>query len=323
MDTVSVNDLVFDRALNPRAHGVDQEVVEFYAGIFEEVVWPPIVADRATKKLLDGWHRVEAAKRAGAYSLPVLWVDAKEEELFAHAVKLNLGHGLRLTREERLRAVAKLAREGWTPERIVEFLGCTPILVKQAEQAEDLRAHFRATQHPGAALPTESLAEVAKLEPVDRDAVAEIICDVEAAPADVRRAVRAIRKELVETDADVKKALMDPEFVKLRQRWLAFQLRQRARSDGGIANQHRFQRARGGGGTLPPHARLGGQTAPRARCAGRVVYGRIVRSAALRGPIFAPHRAFCYNAPVGGSKAADAVSGRCKPAVIVVRRKFR
>ncbi|OPZ87511.1 MAG: Transcriptional regulator NovG [bacterium ADurb.Bin429] len=172
MDTVSVNDLVFDRALNPRAHGVDQEVVEFYAGIFEEVVWPPIVADRATKKLLDGWHRVEAAKRAGAYSLPVLWVDAKEEELFAHAVKLNLGHGLRLTREERLRAVAKLAREGWTPERIVEFLGCTPILVKQAEQAEDLRAHFRATQHPGAALPTESLAEVAKLEPVDRDAVA-------------------------------------------------------------------------------------------------------------------------------------------------------
>ncbi|HOF87120.1 MAG TPA: ParB/RepB/Spo0J family partition protein [Armatimonadota bacterium] len=218
MDTVSVNDLVFDRALNPRAHGVDQEVVEFYAGIFQEVVWPPIVADRATRKLLDGWHRVEAAKRAGIYRLPVLWVDAPEEEFFAHAVKLNLGHGLRLTREERLKAVAKLAREGWTPERIVEFLGCTPILVKQAEQAEDLRAHFRATQHPGAALPAESLAEVAKLEPIDRDAVAEMICDVEAAPADVRRAVRAIRKELVETDADVKKALMDPEFVKLRQR---------------------------------------------------------------------------------------------------------
>ncbi len=216
MDTVSVNDLVLDRALNPRLHGVDQEVVEFYAGIYQEVVWPPIAVDKATMKLLDGWHRVEAAKRAGVYSLPVLWVESKDDEQFAHAVKFNLGHGLRLSREERLKAVAKLAREGWTPERIVEFLGCTPILVKQAEAAEDLRSHFRATQHPGAMLPTESLAEVAKLEPVDRDGVAELICEVEAAPADVRRAVRAIRKELVESDADVKKALMDPEFVKLR-----------------------------------------------------------------------------------------------------------
>jgi ParB-like chromosome segregation protein Spo0J len=218
LDTVSVNDLIFDRALNPRLHGVDQEVVEFYAGIFNEVVWPPIVVDRATNKLLDGWHRVEAAKRVGVYSLPVLWVDAKDDELFAHAVKLNLGHGVRLSREERLKAVAKLAREGWPPERIIEFLGCTPILVKQAEQAEDLRVHFRVANHPGAMLPTETLAEVAKLEPVDRDGVAEIICDVEAPPADVRRAVRAIRKELVESDADVRKALMDPEFVKLRQK---------------------------------------------------------------------------------------------------------
>lgn len=217
MDTVSVNDLVLDRALNPRG-GVDQEVVEFYAGIFHDVVWPAIVVDTATMKLLDGWHRVEAAKRAGVYALPVIFVEAKEDELYALAIKLNMNHGLRLSREERLRAVAKLGREGWTTERITEFLGCPASLVKLAEGAEDMRARFRAQQHPASMLPCETLAEVSKLDPVDMNDVADIICELEAAPADVRRTVRAIKKELVETNEDIRRAMADPEFVKLRQK---------------------------------------------------------------------------------------------------------
>jgi ParB-like chromosome segregation protein Spo0J len=186
--------------------------------MFSEVVWPPIMVDMASRKLLDGWHRVEAAKRAGVYSLPVHWVESKEEELFAHAVKFNLGHGLRLSKEERLKAVARLAHEGWTPERIVEFLGCSTGLVKQAEEAESLRIRFKVNNHPAAVLPTEILAEVAKLDPVDHEGVADIICDVDATPADVRRTVRAMKKELVATDADIRRAMMDPEFVKMRRK---------------------------------------------------------------------------------------------------------
>ena len=160
METISVHDLLLDRTLNPRLHGVDQEIVEFYASIFKDVVWPPILVDRATHKLLDGWHRMEAAKRAGVYEVPVQWVDAQEDDLFALAVKANLGHGVHLKKEERYKAIARLQREAWSNERIAAFLGCSGAMVGKTEKAEDLRIKFKVAAHPGVALPIESLIEV-------------------------------------------------------------------------------------------------------------------------------------------------------------------
>lgn len=216
MDTISVHDIVFDRTLNPRLHGVDTEVVEFYASIFTEVVWPPILVHRGTHKLLDGWHRVEAAKRNGTYTMPVLWVDAPEEELFALAVKANLGHGLHLSREERYQAISRLQRESWTDERIAEFLGCSVGMVRRTEKAEDLRIKFKVNDHPGVMLPIESLVEVAKLPQEYHDELAALACEVEAAPTDIRRAVKAVKDGIVDTKGDIRHAMMDAEFVKAR-----------------------------------------------------------------------------------------------------------
>ncbi len=216
METISVHDLLLDRALNPRLHGVDQEVVEFYATIFKEVVWPPILVDRATRKLLDGWHRVEAAKRAGVYTLPVQYVDAQEEELFALAVKANLGHGVRLTREERYRAIARMQREAWTHERIATFLGCSLPMVQKTEKAEDLRIRFKVADHAGAMLPTESLVEVVKLPEEYHHDFVEMICDADAQPSDVRRAVRAVKKGVVESPQEVRRVMTDPDYAKMR-----------------------------------------------------------------------------------------------------------
>ncbi len=216
METVSVHDLLLDRTLSPRRGGTDPEVVEHYAGIFKEVIWPPILVHRPTHKLLDGWHRVEAAQRAGVYALAVQWVDAKEEELFALAVKANLGHGVRLTREERYQAIARLRRESWTEERIAETLGCSLGMVNRTEKAEDLRIKFKVSDHPGRMLPIESLVEVVKLPPEYHDEIAELACEVEAAPADVRRAVRALKKGEVEATQDIRRVMTDPEFAKMR-----------------------------------------------------------------------------------------------------------
>ena len=216
MDMISIHDLTLDRTLNPRMHGVDADIVEFYASMFQEVIWPPILVHRATNKLLDGWHRIEAAKRAGVYSLPVQWVDAEEHELFAYAVKANLGHGVHLTKEERLKAIARLQRESWNNDRIAEFLGCSPAMVQKTEKAEDLRIKFKVANHPGAVLPTESLIEVNRLPQEYHEEIAELACDVDAAPADVRRTVRAIKKGEVETAADIRRTMTDPEFAKAR-----------------------------------------------------------------------------------------------------------
>ncbi|HEX2949112.1 MAG TPA: ParB/RepB/Spo0J family partition protein [Armatimonadota bacterium] len=216
METISIHDLILDRTLNPRLDGVDTDVVEYYASIFKDVVWPPILVDRATNKLLDGWHRVEAAKRAGVYTLPVQWVDAKEEELFALAVKANLGHGVHLRKEERYKAIARMQREGWTNERIAEFLNCSLAMTNKTEKAEDLRIKFKVDQHPGAALPIETLVEVTRLPQEYHEEIAELACEVEAVPADVRRTVRAIKKGEVETPQDIRRMMTDPEFAKAK-----------------------------------------------------------------------------------------------------------
>lgn len=215
-DMISVHDILLDRALNPRRQAVDQEVVEHYATIFKEVIWPPILVHQGTNKLLDGWHRVEAAKRAGVYSLPVIWVEAQEEELFALSVKANLSHGLRLTKEERYQAIARLQREAWTAERIAQVLGCSIGMIDRTEKAEDLRIKYKVASHPGAALPIETLVEVTKLDPEWYDDIVDLACELEAAPADVRRTVRALKKGEVDTPKDIRRAMSDPEFLKAR-----------------------------------------------------------------------------------------------------------
>jgi len=216
MDVISVHDLLLDRSLNPRRQAVDPDVVDHYASIFKETIWPPILVHRGTNKLLDGWHRVEAAKRAGVYTLPVLWADCTEEELFILAVKANLQHGLRLTREERYQAIARLQRESWTPERIAEVLGCALGMVDRTEKAEDLRIKYKVKSHPAAALPIESLVEITKLPEEFQDEIVELACEVEAAPADLRRTVRAVKKGEVETPQDIRRTMTDPEFLKAR-----------------------------------------------------------------------------------------------------------
>jgi hypothetical protein len=132
------------------------------------------------------------------------------------AVKANLAHGLRLTKEERLRAIIQLTRDSWTNERIAEVLGCGMGLVNRAEKAEDLRIKFKVHDHPGASLPCETLVEVASLPPEYHDEIAELAVDVEADAKDVRRAARAIKKGVVDTADEIRRAMTDPEFAKMR-----------------------------------------------------------------------------------------------------------
>ena len=216
LETISVHDLLLDRTLNPRLNGVDQDVVDHYANIYRDVVWPPILVDQSTHKLLDGWHRVEAAKRAGVYQLSVQWVDAKDEELFALAVKANLGHGVHLNREERFKAIARLQREGWTNERIAEFIGCSLAMANKTEKAEDLRIKFKVADHPGARLATETLVEVTRLPQEYHDEIAELASEIEAAPTDVRRTVRAIKNGEAESPQDIRRMMSDPDYAKAR-----------------------------------------------------------------------------------------------------------
>ena len=60
IEKANIGDLNLNDSVWPRS-GLDEEAIERYRDCLEEL--PPIVVDRETMTVLDGWHRVEAHKR--------------------------------------------------------------------------------------------------------------------------------------------------------------------------------------------------------------------------------------------------------------------
>lgn len=107
VEIVSPKEIVIDRALNPRL-GVDKETVEHYVEVFDQL--PPIEAfdTERGRVLVDGWHRLAAAKALGKERIQARvragsYLEAKE-----YAALANLRHGKPLTRDERRNVVETL-----------------------------------------------------------------------------------------------------------------------------------------------------------------------------------------------------------------------
>ena len=70
--------------------------------------WPPIVVRRDDHSVVDGQHRVAAARRLGLASLQVRWFDGSPDDAFVEFVRCNVGHGLPLGLSERRSAVSRI-----------------------------------------------------------------------------------------------------------------------------------------------------------------------------------------------------------------------
>ncbi len=85
---------------------VDVRHVQALAEVAE--LWPPILVATATMTVLDGMHRVEAARRLGRTSILARFFDGSDEEGFVAAVRANVAHGLPLSLAERSQAARRL-----------------------------------------------------------------------------------------------------------------------------------------------------------------------------------------------------------------------
>ncbi len=109
---VDVEALVLDPALQCRVQVVP-EVVEAYADVMRDGsgAFPPInvVRDEADRLLVvDGWHRVHAAKSASVAQVLAHVTDGTAREALLMAVRANSDHGLQRTQADRRRAVVVL-----------------------------------------------------------------------------------------------------------------------------------------------------------------------------------------------------------------------
>lgn len=102
--TVSIDAVHVGQSL--RAAGIDPLHVAALAEVAE--LWPPIVLNRADSSLIDGHHRIAAARQLGLRELRVTWFDGSPDDAYLEFVRCNVGHGLPLTLAERRHAARQM-----------------------------------------------------------------------------------------------------------------------------------------------------------------------------------------------------------------------
>lgn len=109
--------------LSPRSDPGDDAYVQTLAERFDDL--PPIVVHGATRTVIDGAHRVLAARRLGRCRIAATVFEGTAEEAVVEAVRLNVVHGKPLTLRERECAATRFlsSHPEWSDRRLAEICG--------------------------------------------------------------------------------------------------------------------------------------------------------------------------------------------------------
>lgn len=91
---------------SPRLGGEDSQHTQMLASLDVEV--PPIIVHRATMRVIDGAHRLGAARLRGDDLIKAAMFEGTEQEAFVLGVKANVTHGLPLSTADRTRAAERI-----------------------------------------------------------------------------------------------------------------------------------------------------------------------------------------------------------------------
>lgn len=119
---------------SPRLGGVSVAYAERLAASGD--AFPPIVVQRSSMRVVDGEHRLRAARLHGCRAVPVVFFDGSDEEAFVVAVRLNAQHGLPLTAQDRTAAASRIlaAYPHWSDRRIASMCQVAPRTVAAMRQ---------------------------------------------------------------------------------------------------------------------------------------------------------------------------------------------
>lgn len=125
---IKISRLVLDFELYPRDRLEPYNVNQMAEALRAGLELPPITVDRRSKRVVDGFHRVEAYRKVyGARSkIPAELKDYKDDaEMFVDAVRLNANHGRQLSPYDRARCIAKAEALKLEPKIIASALNMT------------------------------------------------------------------------------------------------------------------------------------------------------------------------------------------------------
>src|SRR5581483_8110544 len=109
---------------------------------------PPIVVHGPSRRVIDGIHRVHAAILRGEEGLAARIYHGTDDDAFMLAVRLNIAHGLPLTRAERTAAAVRIIRchPQWSDRMIAITVGLSPRTVAKARHrstAQSMQSNIR------------------------------------------------------------------------------------------------------------------------------------------------------------------------------------
>lgn len=118
-----------------RLNGISEEHVNLIAD--SESCTPPIIVHKKTMQVIDGMHRLKAARLKGETHIEVRFFDGSVEAAFVLAVMANNAHGLPLTAADRRVAVGRLLElcPDWSNRAIAAVAGVSAHTVSSVRRS--------------------------------------------------------------------------------------------------------------------------------------------------------------------------------------------
>lgn len=141
---------------SPRSSGMNLEHIRLLADT--QTPFPPIIAHRPTMRVIDGIHRLYAAKLRNQETIPVRFFDGDEADAFVIAVRSNVSHGLPLPLADRKAAAARIlaSHPQWSNRLIASIAGLA------AKTVAEIRGNRQADKSP-----RRTVGQDGRLRPID------------------------------------------------------------------------------------------------------------------------------------------------------------
>ena len=118
---IALDDVVLRDDLDPRLGERDDDLIQQYADIFDAL--PPIEINQHNE-VIDGWHRVRAAKQAKRTEIAYVIVETDgDDDLADRMWESNLRHGVQYTRDQRQTHGLKLHERELSAKEIADRVG--------------------------------------------------------------------------------------------------------------------------------------------------------------------------------------------------------
>ncbi|HEY7142677.1 MAG TPA: ParB/RepB/Spo0J family partition protein [Streptosporangiaceae bacterium] len=108
-----------------RQEGTDPAHVRLLADAAGSVRLPSILVQKTGSRIIDGLHRLEAAKLRGEWTISARIVDCTDSEALVIAIKSNTMHGLPLSRADRISGAKRMlaAHPDWSDRAVAGITG--------------------------------------------------------------------------------------------------------------------------------------------------------------------------------------------------------